>query len=76
MKTNKTTTATGRKAATQTKEAAPFIPGQSASTFTKAVRIVNKVKTFLEPFVQKYRSVTFVAIALLAAAIGKLLGVL
>lgn len=75
-KTNKTTTAVGRKAATQAKEAAPVVPVQSAITITKAATLVNKVKTFLKPFVQKYRSVTVMAVVLLAAVIGKLLGVL
>lgn|GEM_PF-3362010 len=75
-KTNKTTTAAGRKVATVSKDSAPFIPVQSAITLTKTTTLLSKVKVFLKPFVQKYRSVTFVAIALLAAAIGKLLGVL
>lgn len=75
-KINKTTTAAGRKVAAVAKDAAPFIPVQSAISITRTAVILNKVKTFLKPFVQKYRSVTFVAIALLAAAIGKLLGVL
>ena len=48
----------------------------NAVTLTKTATLLNKVKTFLKPFVQKYRSVTIVAITLLAAAIGKLLGVL
>lgn len=75
-KTNKTTTAAGRKSATQAKEAESIVPVQGAITLTKAATLVNKVKTFLKPLVQKYRSVTVVAIALLAAVIGKLLGVL
>lgn len=74
-KSNKTTT-TGRKVAPVSKDAEPFIPVQSAISITRTAVILNKVKTFLKPFVQKYRSVTFVVIALLAAAIGKLLGVL
>ena len=75
-KTNKTATVATRKVAAVSKEAAPVIPVQSAITLTKTGAIVNKVKAFLKPFVQKHRSVTVVAIALLAAAIGKLLEVL
>lgn len=75
-KINKTTTAAGRKVAAIAKDAVPFIPVQSAINLTKTATFLNKVKIFLKPFVQKYRSITFVAIALLAAAIGKLLGVL
>jgi hypothetical protein len=74
-KNNKITTAAGRKVAPIPKDSTPFIPVQSAISLTKAAKLVNKVKTFLKPFVQKYRSVTVVAIGLLAAAIGKLLGV-
>ena len=75
-KNNKTTTAAGRKVAAVSKETAPFIPVQSAITLTKTTTFLNRVKTFLKPFVQKYRSITFLAIALLVAVIGKLLGVL
>lgn len=75
-KSNKTTTV-GRKVTAVAKDTAPFIPVQSAITLTKTTSFLNRVKTFLKSFVQKYRSVTFVAIAaLLAAVIGKLLGVL
>jgi len=58
------------------KDAAPFIPVQSAISITRTAVILNKVKAFLKPFVQKYRSITLVVIVLLAAVIGKLLGVL
>lgn len=73
---NKITTTAGRKVSAVSKDVAPFIPVQSAIILTKAATLVNKVKTFLKPFVQKYRSVTVVAVALLAAVIGKFLGVL
>lgn len=75
MKTNKTTTAAGRKVTVVSKDSAPVVPFQSAITLTKAATLVNKVKTFLKPFVQNYRSAAVVAIALLAAVIGKFLGV-
>ncbi|QDR81329.1 hypothetical protein [Sporomusa termitida] len=75
-KTVKTATAAGRKEARQTKEPAPFIPVQSAITLTKKVSILNKLKTLVRPYVQKYGKAGVLAIVLLAAILGKLLGVL
>lgn len=74
-KSNKTTT-TGRKVAPVSKDAEPFVPVQSAITLTKKVSIVNKLKTLVRHYVQKYGKAGVLAIVLLAAAIGKLLGVL
>lgn len=73
MKSDKTTT-TGEKA--PTKGVASFISLLKAFVLTKLATLTNKVKTFLQPFVPKHRSVTVVIIILLATIIGKLLGVL
>ena len=75
-KNNKTTNAANRKAAAVSKETAPFIPDQSAISLTQKVSILNKLKTLVRPYMQKYGKASVLAIALLAAVIGKLLGVL
>jgi hypothetical protein len=71
MKYDKNTMNTGHKA--PAKGSAPFTPIQRAK---KIATLINKVKSLMQPFVQKYRSVTVLAIALLAALLWKLLGVL
>lgn len=75
-KTVKTTTVAGRKEVTQIKEPAPFTPVQSAITLTKKVSILNRLKALVRPYVQKYGKAGVLAIVLLAAILGKLLGVL